>query len=534
MSDSSTHQEQQYMQVLHDYVAALERGDIETVAAILHQAEQDSLLERSLLATNSTYQKNKHIPIRSDEVKQAHAVLLNAFSPSKSEVINIQEDRKQPMQMQQKLLQQEKPSPLYSSVPTRIRRFSALAQTLVAVLVVGLIVSGFAALFASRHQTTTSSGLAGTPHTVLSRSIVVASTDDGIVYGVRPDTGSIAWHYTTGKSTINGSSTLTVQGQVVYFAAKGQLYALRATNGTLLWHKNLDVPKAVFINYTKIVVERGIVLVSGQADGTGLSGGILYALRGRDGAELWSYQKGGASPLRAVHNGIVYVENLVDDNGHLAIQALKVNDGSVLWSYTTQVMAVVANDTTVYVYSAHPLNVPGEIPPGIKKQNKTLLALNMKGTLLWSRPVVDDGINTLVMAQGVLIVGEIDGKTYHVCGYRTTNGAQAWCAPNEPALFAAGTHLYAVSGNTFYSSSPVMSSGSDTLLIDAYNVSNGNLRWSTRIVENFAAGTLLAMDKTVYMVGYHKVYAIDGANGRVHWLLLNSAATFTFIAAGSW
>ncbi|GAC1390559.1 MAG: hypothetical protein NVS4B11_10980 [Ktedonobacteraceae bacterium] len=47
------------------------------------------------------------------------------------------------------------------------------------------------------------------------------------------------------------------------------------------------------------------------------------------------------------------------------------------------------------------------------------------------------------------------------------------------------------------------------------------LRWSMRFAENFASGTPIAMNKMVYVLGYHKVYAIDGSNGRIRWQLLN-------------
>ncbi len=531
MSDRLTPQEQRHAQALHHYTSALELGDLETVATILQEAEQDSMLEQTLLKANITYQKDKHITLRSHEVKQAHTVLLNAFSSLEDEHIHIDKDRKQPMRIQHTLLQQEKPSPVYPSTRTRLHRFSALAQTLAAVLVVGLVVSGFALLFASRHQaTTTSSGLSGTSgHMTLSHSAIVASSDDGTVYGMRPDTGAVAWHYATGKSVFGGdsNSALAVQGQVVYYADNGQLYALRATNGTLLWHKDLTLSGSTDAqnSYTKIIVEQGIVFVSGRMNGIGLPGGGMYALRERDGVVLWHYWC-DTNSLLAVHNGVVYVQKAVNTEN---LQALRASDGSVLWSYKTPVIAVVADDTAVYVYSAHPREDMGR-----NKQSKFVLALSMRGTLLWSRPVVDDGVNSLLMAQGVLIVGEVDGKTYHVCAYRTTQGSQAWCTPNETAPLAVNSTSYVVLGSNVYSSYPVPSSGNDTIRIDAHNVRDGSLRWSTRFIENFALGKSVAMNKTVYVLGYHHVYALADSNGRIRWQLLNNANAFSSIAVGSW
>ncbi len=532
MSNNSHSQEQPYAQAIHRYMVALEHGDIEGVAMILHEAEQDAVLEQMLLGTNTTYQKNEHITINSSEMRQAQVILLDAFLSFNNERVDIQEERMQPMYVQQFPVQQEEVFPVYSSNGTRLRRLSAFAQTLVAVLVVGLLVSGFALLFSSRHQISLGTGSLGSSGaTTLLRSVIVASTDDGIVYGIQPDTGNIVWHYATGKSVFggHGNSTVALQGQVVYYTIGSQLYAFRATNGTLLWHKNLNVSHAVITNYNKIVVEKGIVFVSGQSDGTGLPGGIVYALSTDDGRVLWSYREGGANPLLAVHNSIVYVEKIVDDHGHQAVQALKAGNGSLLWSYTIQVMAVVATDTNVYVYSAHPIEDMGR-----NKQNKFLLALDTKGKLLWTRPIVDDGVNSLIMGQGVLIVGEIDGKIYHICAYRTTNGAQAWCTPNETVPLAANTYSYVVLGNMLYSSTPIASSTGDTLEINAHNISDGSLRWNLSIAETFALGKPVVMSNNVYVVGYHKVYAIDDANGRIRWQLVNNTDTFSSIAVGSW
>lgn len=552
MNDNQTPYEQHYAQALYRYTSALERGDIETVAFVLRDAEQDQHLEQLLLDANIMYQHEKSITISPNEIEQAQAVLLTTFvshemeavqedasvdHPEKLPVlisghINTQKGRQQPMQTQDTTSAKPQKQQFSTRRP-HLHHISTFLQTLAAVLVVGLLLSGFALLFASRHNTTTGSGIfgGGNGHITLSHSILVTGTDDGTIYGTRPDTGAVAWHYSAGKSLSNSASTFTIHGQVVYFAAGSRLYALRTNNGTLLWHKNLDVPKALLANYSKIIVDQGIVFVSGQANGIGLPGGIIYALRERDGAILWQYL-GGPDSLLTEHNGVVYAERVLDDHGNIAIQALRGSDGKYLWHYDTQVISVVADDTTVYVNSAHPLNVPGEIP-GSKKQDKTLLALNTKGTLLWSKPVIDSGVSPLVIAHEVVILGGIDKNTYRACAYRTANGSQAWCTPNQVAPGASNVTSATITDDGVYYSYPT-SLSNVALLVAGYNLNDGSPRWSAHFTEGVSFSPIVSMNKVVYVLTDHKIYALDASNGHMHWQLSNSTSTFTTFAVGSW
>lgn len=553
MSDFPTPFEQRYTQVLYRYTSALERGDIEIVAAILRDAEQDQHLEQLVLNANMLYQRKNSIAVSRNEVEQGQAMLLNTFTSYESEEsqegtgiysseklpvpvnghVNTQKGRQQPMQdiTSAKLQKQQ-----VTTRRLRLHSISTFIQTLAAVLVVGILLSGFALLFASRHNITTGSGIfgGGNGHATLSHSILVTSTDDGTIYGTRPDTGAVAWHYATGRSLVNGSSTFTVQGQVVYFAARGQMYALRATSGTLLWHKNLDYPKAELTNYFHIVVDQGIVYVSGQTDGFGIPGGIIYALHERDGAILWQYQS-YSDPLLAVHNGVVYAKRVLDDQGNMAVQALRGSDGKYLWHYNTEVISVVADDTAVYVYSGHPLNVPGETPPTTKKQNKTLLALNTKGVLLWSKLVVSNGVSPIIMTGNVVILGGIgeDMNIHYLCAYSTSNGSQIWSIQNGALYTNLGATPHAVVNNIIYSSYPTAST-SNTVHVESRNVRDGSLRWSSDIVSNLDVYDLVVINRAVYANVGHRIYALDADNGHIHWQLLNSVNTFTSLAVGSW
>ena len=547
MSDFPTPYEQRYMQALHRYTAALERGDIETVAVILRDAERNPQLEQLLLNANTLYQRKNSIAVSRSEVEQAQALLLNTFASYESEEfqgdIDMYSSEKLPVPVnshistqkgRMKSMQDTTLSKVQKQqAPTkrpRLQHLSGYIQTLAAVLVVGLLISGFAVLFASRHNTTTGSGTPGSGHATPSHSILVTSTDDGTIYGTRPDTGAVVWHYATGKSVIGGfSSALVVQGQVVYFVDNGQLYALHANNGALLWHKNLDVAGSQQNSYTKIVVDRGVVFVGGTVYGAGSAPGNMYALRERDGAILWQYRSDD-NPLLAANNGVVYVKKAADSQGEGAIQALRGSDGNALWSYTTDPIEVVTANDTTYVYSAH-LQVKGDM--GGNKEYKSLLALDSKGTLLWSKPVIDDGVSPLAITHEVVILGGIDKNTYRACAYRRADGSQAWCTSSGVAPNAGNVTVATVTSDSVYYSYPT-SLSNNAFLVTGYNVNDGSLRWSVHLTTDIGFVVAVSMNNTVYVLTDHKVYALDASNGHVHWQLSNNASTFTSFGVGSW
>jgi hypothetical protein len=52
---------------LFRYSNALDRGDFDTIAGILHQAEQDAVLERMILEMNELYQSEYKVAVREDD-----------------------------------------------------------------------------------------------------------------------------------------------------------------------------------------------------------------------------------------------------------------------------------------------------------------------------------------------------------------------------------------------------------------------------------------------------------------------------------
>src|SRR6266851_5656658 len=67
----------------------------------------------------------------------------------------------------------------------------------------------------------------------------------------------------------------------------------------------------------------------------GAADGVVSALRASDGTVLWHYTtQGSADEQPLVVNGVVYVSTDLD-TGVGSVYALRANDGTLLWRYTS-------------------------------------------------------------------------------------------------------------------------------------------------------------------------------------------------------
>ena len=114
---------------VYRYTTALASGDVDTLVAVLQEAEHDPVLEQMVVETHTAYEG--HTTIHADELEQARNLLF-AVSPS-----------------QEMTWQGSKRSSIRP--PTRMQRFGALARSLAAVLVVCALLGSFLILFAAHH-----------------------------------------------------------------------------------------------------------------------------------------------------------------------------------------------------------------------------------------------------------------------------------------------------------------------------------------------------------------------------------------------
>src|SRR5438105_2751201 len=156
--------------------------------------------------------------------------------------------------------------------------------------------------------------------------VAYAGTYDNAVYALRISNGSVLWH-----TKIDGSVEelpAAANGIVYVSSYVGQngpayLYALRASNGAVLWRYSNN-------NYIySPTLDNGVVYVASQDDS-------VTALRASDGIQLWRFATlgGPESQISPAVNGVLYVSVPVDGQSGGVI-ALRASDGSVLWRYAT-------------------------------------------------------------------------------------------------------------------------------------------------------------------------------------------------------
>jgi eukaryotic-like serine/threonine-protein kinase len=171
--------------------------------------------------------------------------------------------------------------------------------------------------------------------------VVYVGSGDGNVYAVRASDGSLVWKFAT-KGPVN-SSPAVVDGAVFVSSLDGDIYALGRDDGRLRWQfktggerrftapgihglmprtEMMADPFDVFLSSP--TVENGVVYVgSGDHD--------VYALDARSGELRWKFQTGDvvhASP--AVAGGIVYV-----GSWDRYFYALDAHSGALRWKFET-------------------------------------------------------------------------------------------------------------------------------------------------------------------------------------------------------
>src|SRR5207245_745427 len=110
-------------------------------------------------------------------------------------------------------------------------------------------------------------------------------------------------------------------------ASAGEVYALQATNGSLLWHYTV-----------KGACCRGLVMTDTTVyiSEFDRGGGHIDALRASDGSLLWQYQGDRQVNQATVMDGVVFLtyESAGFKDTGSTVDALRISDGSHLWRYS--------------------------------------------------------------------------------------------------------------------------------------------------------------------------------------------------------
>ncbi|MFL5627697.1 MAG: PQQ-binding-like beta-propeller repeat protein [Ktedonobacteraceae bacterium] len=129
------------------------------------------------------------------------------------------------------------------------------------------------------------------------------------------------------------------------------LYAIRANDGTMLWHFNMNNGKNGMVGWLSLA--NGVIYTNVMDFSTSNSSGChIYALQSTTGSVLWHYDDKHTSPYGAVlAHGIIYV-SAYSQNRNDVVYALRAGDGSLLWRQgigQPVYDAPVLNGATVYI-----------------------------------------------------------------------------------------------------------------------------------------------------------------------------------------
>ncbi len=169
---------------------------------------------------------------------------------------------------------------------------------------------------------------------------------DGSVYALRASDGAPLWHTSLGSgaeatNSFPGPNIVAYNGAIYLGTMDGNWYALRTRDGTVLWHKKVlacthSGPQVV--NNNRILLPASdpcnvVVLREDQGVIYGFADGF-YALRASDGAVIWhdtAHQFNSQSLV--VTDGKVYIPAA---GGRSGIDVLRVSDGHFLHSLNIQ------------------------------------------------------------------------------------------------------------------------------------------------------------------------------------------------------
>lgn len=345
-----------------------------------------------------------------------------------------------------------------------MKAISALA----AVLVVGVLLSGFLVLFTSYHPSSV-----GSSAPVQSNLAVYAELGGkkSAFYALRPQDGSILWQYHLPDGHTWASGSVVSHG-VVYVCADGSVSALRGSDGALLWSHRVGTPGSPFI-------VDGVLYVGNLQ-------GAVYALRTSDGSQLWRHSTPTLdATIVAVADGLIYTR--AD-----GLYVLRTSDGSVAWhapAFQNVIRPVVVTDGKVYV--------------SVREGRTTAVLRSSDGKPLRSLPLSGD----LLAANGfVYILGQEE-----LSAVRASDDKVLWhfqpgsgCPMNSEFSSIYDGTIYEIDSQ-------------QTSDVCAFRASDGMLLWHWHQPISDAFSAAVEADGRVYFCIGEKLYALRARDGSLLW-----------------
>jgi outer membrane protein assembly factor BamB len=295
---------------------------------------------------------------------------------------------------------------------------------------------------------------------------------------------------------------ITIVGGVAYAGADKAVYALRSTDGTMLWHSSIDGAVG-----DQPVVAGGVVYVTASTDVTA----TLYALRASDGVQLWHFSSNGPVAPVALDGGIsvgpaIYAPIVANGVVYVGVQgdkvlALRAGDGTLLWQFSDQLIGLRPPqlvDGVVYVAAANDV------------QQGNVYALRASdGRLLWHYKTGAFLSETTVIDTAAYVTSQ-DGT---LTALRTSDGQQLWQRTlGGGNLGTLWDQVQALNGVLYVAatkmSAPTASTSSPGLMPQALDI--GSLLWGS-----FQAAP--AAQTIPHKEGVSTLYAIRASDGTTLW-----------------
>ncbi len=131
--------------------------------------------------------------------------------------------------------------------------------------------------------------------------------------------GTLQWSYQT--QSLGSQSFMVADGTVYIHTQSGMLYALRASDGKLLWHFTVNLSDPL---ETLLSTSNGVTAVH-------VNTYTVYLLRTQDGSQLLRYavnNNGSWQPV--IERGVAYIYA-----NESSVQAYRLSDRKLLWQYTS-------------------------------------------------------------------------------------------------------------------------------------------------------------------------------------------------------
>jgi len=303
--------------------------------------------------------------------------------------------------------------------------------------------------------------------------VVYAGANDGSVFALNTNNGTLLWHYKTGGAVI--SSPIVVHNTVFVGSKDHFVYAFNASTGALLWRTRTG--NAV---YSSPQVVNGTLFV-GSVDG------FFYALNSSTGAVRWRFNAGGSiSTTPAIANNVAYLSS---SNGLLF--ALNTSRGSVLWR--SLVRGSVFSSPTVVNNIVY-----------VGGSNGFVYAFNDgNGRLIWHFSAGRAMWQTATVANNIVYIGSSNGFFYALDALK---GTQKWRYHTNGSIGSQAT----VDNGVVYV-------GSYDHNLYALNATNGGLIWRYQTGGHILSTAAIASGVIYFGSDDHNLYALNETTSLLSW-----------------